>query len=35
MPPGDYTLVVWPEKGKPKEKKITVPASDGDYDLEI
>jgi hypothetical protein len=35
MPPGDYTLVVWPEKGKPKEKKIKVPASDGDYDLEI
>lgn len=35
MPPGDYTLVVWPEGGKPKEKKITVPAGDGDYDLEI
>lgn len=35
MPPGDYTLVVWPEEGKPKEKKISVPTSDGDYDLEI
>ena len=35
MPPGEYILVVWPEKGKPKEKKIKVPASDGDYDLEI
>jgi hypothetical protein len=35
MPPGSYTLVIWPEKGKPKEKKITVPATDGDYDLEI
>lgn len=22
--PGDYTLVVWPETGKPKEKKIVV-----------
>ncbi len=35
MPPGSYTLVIWPEKGKPKEKKITVPAVEGDYDLEI
>jgi hypothetical protein len=35
MPPGDYTLVVWPAKGKPKEKTIQVPATDGDYDLEI
>jgi len=35
MPPGSYTLVIWPEKGKPKEKKITVPATDGDYDLVI
>jgi hypothetical protein len=37
--PGDYTLVVWPEEGKPKEKpiKITVPiAGDaGEYDLEL
>ena len=35
MPHGDYTLVVWPPKGKPKEKKISVPASEGDYDMEI
>jgi hypothetical protein len=35
MPAGDYTLVVWPEKGKPKEKKISVPAALGDYDLEL
>jgi hypothetical protein len=35
MPPGSYTLVIWPEKGKPKEKKITVPATDGDYNLVI
>ncbi|MGD2076888.1 MAG: Pvc16 family protein [Chloroflexota bacterium] len=35
MPAGDYTLVVWPEKGKPKEKKISVPAAAGDYDLEL
>jgi hypothetical protein len=35
MPPGEYTLVVWPAKGKPKEKKITIPADDGDYDVEL
>ena len=35
MPAGDYTLVVWPPKGKPKEKKITIPASDGDYDVDL
>jgi len=35
MPAGDYTLVVWPEKGKPKEKKISVPAAAGDYDLGV
>ena len=35
MPPGDYTLVVWPEKGKPKEKKISVPAASDDYDLAL
>jgi hypothetical protein len=35
MPAGDYTLVVWPDKGKPKEKKISVPAKAGDYDLEL
>ncbi|MGB3714982.1 MAG: Pvc16 family protein [Candidatus Promineifilaceae bacterium] len=35
MPAGDYTLVVWPAKGKPKEKKITVPAADGDYDVDL
>ena len=35
IPAGDYTLVVWPEKGKPKEQKISVPGEGGDYDLEI
>jgi hypothetical protein len=35
LPVGEYTLVAWPVEGKPKEKKITVPASDGDYDLEL
>jgi hypothetical protein len=37
MPPGEYTLVAWPPKGKPKEKKITitVPVKDSDYDVEI
>lgn len=33
MPPGDYTLVVWPAKGKPKEKKITVPGPT--YDVKM
>lgn len=37
MPPGEYTLVAWPPKGKPKEKKITitVPIEDSDYDIDI
>lgn len=35
LQPGEYTLVAWTEEGKPKEKKITVPPKDGDYDLEI
>lgn len=35
MPPGEYTLVAWLEKGVPREKKITVPASGGDYDMEL
>lgn len=35
LQPGEYTLVAWPEEGKPKEKKIAVPPKDGDYDLEI
>ena len=32
---GDHTLVVWPPKGKPKEKKISIPADDGDYDVDL
>lgn len=35
LQPGEYTLVAWPEDGKPKEKKINVPPKDGNYDLEI
>lgn len=35
VPPGDYTLVAWPAKGKPKEKKVTVPADEGDYNLVV
>jgi hypothetical protein len=36
LQPGEYTLVAWPAEGKPKEKKITVPAEkDGNYDLEL
>lgn len=33
LPPGDYTLVAWPPQGKPKEKKVSVPADD--YDIEL
>jgi hypothetical protein len=32
---GDYTLIGWPTKGKPIEKKVTVPTSQGGYDLEM
>lgn len=35
MPAGDYTLVVWAEKGKPKEQAISVPAKEGKYEVEI
>jgi hypothetical protein len=41
LAPGEYTLVVWPEEGKPVEKAITLPAEDGDadslhpYDMEV
>jgi hypothetical protein len=43
LPRGQYTLVAWPPKGKPREKEIVVPAVDeagkpatnGDYDLEL
>lgn len=35
MPPGEYTLVVWPGEGKPKERAIQVPAAEGDYDVEL
>jgi hypothetical protein len=32
---GEYTLVVWPVDGLPVEKKIAVPALDGNYDVEL
>jgi hypothetical protein len=32
---GEYTLVAWPQAGPPLEKKIVVPAPDGDYDLAL
>jgi hypothetical protein len=35
LPTGEYTLIAWPHEGKPREKKITIPATDGDYDLEL
>jgi hypothetical protein len=33
LPYGDYTLIAWPAKGNPKQKKITVPS--GDYDIDM
>jgi hypothetical protein len=36
FPAGEHTLVAWPEKGKPKEKKIRVPLEKAaDFDIEI
>jgi hypothetical protein len=35
LPIGEYTLVSWSLKGKPYEKVISLPAHDGNYDLEI
>lgn len=32
--PGEYTLVAWPEKGSPVEKKITLPNGKESYDIE-
>jgi hypothetical protein len=33
LPPGDYTVIVWPPTGKPVEKSVTLPARDGDYEI--
>lgn len=36
FPPGEYTLIAWPEDGKPKEKKIRTPIEkSADFDIEI
>jgi hypothetical protein len=35
LPPGKYTLVAWPDKGKPKEKKISIPEKEGNYDMAV
>lgn len=35
LPAGEYTLVAWPAKGKPKEKKISIPEKEGNYDMAI
>ncbi len=32
---GQYTLVAWPESGKPKEINVTVPAAKGTYNIEL
>jgi len=33
--PGEYTLVIWPPKGKPVEKRVTLPTGAADYDVWI
>jgi len=35
VPAGDYTLVVWSGDSKPKEKKISFPTNEVQYDFEI
>jgi len=35
LPAGTYTLVVWTPSGKPKEKKISIPEKEGNYDMAI
>ena len=33
--PGDYTLIAWPAKGRPKQQKITIPSKTGEYNLQF
>lgn len=35
IPPGKYTLVAWPPKGKPVEKQVSLPGQPGDYDFDF
>ncbi len=35
LPPGQYTLVAWPEEDRPREKNIHLPGSGQEYDIEI
>ena len=35
LPPGPYTLIVWPAEGRPKEKAIQVPGASDEYDLAL
>jgi hypothetical protein len=35
LPPGAYTLIAWAPKGKPRERKVTLPLLEGDYDLAL
>jgi hypothetical protein len=35
LPPGPYTLVAWPAKGRPVEKAIQVPGASDEYDLAL
>ncbi|MFO7540346.1 MAG: Pvc16 family protein [Chloroflexota bacterium] len=33
--PGEFTLIAWPEKGKPQERTITLPLKEGDYNIDL
>jgi hypothetical protein len=35
LPPGEYTLIAWPAKGRPKEKPVKLGSKGGDYDIEV
>jgi hypothetical protein len=35
LPVGEHILVAWPEEDRPVERKITVPAREGNYDIFI
>jgi hypothetical protein len=35
LPPGEYTLVAWPEAGGPLQRKVSLPGKTGDCDFEL
>lgn len=35
LPGGEYTLVAWPQEGKPVERTVMVPARKGNYNIDL